>query len=68
MNESQELLKKQTTENYKLFKNGVINVLQLVDILSRQVGLINQMNSSYFELLHFNALYIVNSNYEVKNG
>lgn len=55
LSESQRLLDEQTTVANNLFKNGMINALQLTEVLSRRVDLLNNKNEVETNLIETKA-------------
>lgn len=55
LEDSQKLLDEQTNIANTLFKNGMINALQLVEVLSRRVDLINSFNEVELNLIDTKA-------------
>jgi len=53
--ESQKLLDEQTNVANNLFKNGMINALQLVEVISRRVDLINSKTEAEVKLIETKA-------------
>ena len=49
--ESESYLEEQTKISHNLFKNGLINALQYVEVLSRRVDLIKQKSSAESEFV-----------------
>ncbi len=65
MKESYELLVNQTTQTNKMFKNGVINVLQWLEVLSRRTDVIQNLRDSELNLLQQNVYSITQSKFEI---
>lgn len=55
LSESQKLLDEQTNVANNLFKNGMINALQLTEVLSRRVDLLNNKNEVETNLIETKA-------------
>lgn len=55
MQQSEKLLSEQTRVTSSLYKNGAINVLQLVEVFSRRTDLIESHTNAVLELLNLNA-------------
>jgi outer membrane protein TolC len=62
LDESQRLLNEQTTVANNLFKNGMINALQLVEVLSRRVDLLNSKTEVEVKLVETKAKKLTLSN------
>ena len=65
MQKNYDLLVKQTTETNKLFKNGAINVLQWIDVLSRRLDTSTGLRDAQLNLLQLNAYSINQSKFEI---
>jgi outer membrane protein TolC len=55
LDESENFLEEQTKISHNLFKNGLINALQYVEVLSRRVDLIKSKSQALNELLNIQA-------------
>ena len=66
LDESEKYLEEQTKISHNLFKNGLINALQYVEVLSRRVDLIKSKRNAEYELIHIQSQLTKNSN-DVKN-
>jgi hypothetical protein len=64
MDDSDKLLEEQAETAKNLFKNGSINALQLVEVLSRRVDLIDQQAMVEMEMAKARVLSAVNSGME----
>lgn len=62
MSESLKLLEEQTKNTYSLFQSGTINVLQLVEALSRRQDLIENRARLQFEFINAHSTLALNSN------
>ncbi len=64
MDESTKLLEEQTTAAKELFRNGSINALQLVEVMSRRVDLVVSRTEAQMGLAQARANLFVNSDLE----
>ena len=55
LDESEGYLEEQTKISHNLFKNGLINALQYVEVLSRRVDLIKSKSQALNELLNIQS-------------
>ena len=66
LDESENYLEEQTKISHTLFKNGLINALQYVEVLSRRVDLIKSKRNAENELIQIQSELTKNSN-DTKN-
>ncbi|MGZ3788511.1 MAG: TolC family protein [Bacteriovorax sp.] len=62
LNESEDYLEEQTKISHNLFKNGLINALQYVEVLSRRVDLIKSKSTAEAELINVHSQLAKNTN------
>lgn len=67
LSESQKLLDEQTVVANKLFQNGMINALQLTEVLSRRIDLLKSKNDVELSLVETKAKKILLSNKKLDN-
>lgn len=65
MRENYELFVNQTNETNKMFKNGAINVLQWLEVLSRRTDTIQGLRDAQLNLLQMNVYSINQSKFEI---
>lgn len=68
MDESAQFLEEQTATAQTLFRNGSINALQLVEVLSRRADLLANRAAVQLELSRATAVYSMNSEWEKYHG
>lgn len=68
LKESENYLEEQTKISHNLFKNGLINALQYVEVLARRVDLIKSKSSAEAELIELRSQLTKNSNDTSKQG
>lgn len=62
LDESEKYLEEQTRISHNLFKNGLINALQYVEVLSRRVDLIKSKSMSQDQLIEIHSQLAKNTN------
>ncbi len=62
LEESEKYLEEQTKISHNLFKNGLINVLQYVEVLSRRVDLIKSKSEAETQLIEVHSQLAKNTN------
>jgi outer membrane protein TolC len=68
LNESENYLEEQTKISHTLFKNGLINALQYVEVLSRRIDLIKSISSTKSELIAIHSQLAKNSSDTMSQG
>lgn len=66
LNDSDNLLSEQTKMTATLFRNGSINALQIVEILSRRTDLIAQQSEARLDLIKVSSQSVTKQKFEIK--